>query len=140
MYTFGKTSKAKLKQCAPKLQQIMLAAIANSKVDFGITEGHRDKETQNRYYDEGRSKVRWPNGKHNEFPSEAADLVAYVNGKPTYEMTYYIYLYGLLTGIAHSMYNDTTIRSGLDWDQDGEIMTDQKFNDGCHFELSKRIR
>ena len=139
-YKFGSSSKAKLGQCHPKLQQIMLAAIANSNVDFGITEGYRDRETQDRFFLEGKSKVRFPNGKHNSFPSEAVDVVAYVNGKATYEMNYYIYLYGLLTGIAHALFPDVTIRSGLDWDQDGEIMPDQTFNDGCHFELAKRTR
>jgi peptidoglycan L-alanyl-D-glutamate endopeptidase CwlK len=139
-FKFGASSLAKLQQCDPRLQQIMHAAIANSKVDFGISEGHRDEATQNKYFSEGRSKVQWPNGKHNQYPSEAVDVVAYVNGKPTFAMPYYIYLYGLFTMAAHAMFKDVSIRSGLDWDQDGEIMTDQTFNDGCHFELAPRKR
>lgn len=120
-------------QCDPCLQVVMSASIANSHVDFGITCGHRNEYDQNKAFDEGKSKVRFPNGKHNKYPSEAVDVLAYVKGKPTYEITYYVYLYGLFSGIARSLGYD--IRSGLDWDSDGEIMTDQTLQDGCHFEI-----
>jgi peptidoglycan L-alanyl-D-glutamate endopeptidase CwlK len=133
MFKFGTRSKACLETVDPRLHQIALAALANSYVDFGVTTGYRDEDTQNRLYVEGKSKVQYPDGKHNQLPSQAIDIVAYVKGKATYDIKYYVYLYGLFTGIARSLGYD--IRSGLDWDRDGEIMTDQKFNDGCHFEL-----
>lgn len=133
-YRFGNSSKDKLRQCHPKLIGIMQAALKASDVDFGITEGFRDKETQNRYFETGRSKVKFPKGAHNKTPSLAVDVVAYVNGKPTYEMHYYLYLYGVIQTCARIA--GYQIRSGLNWDMDGEIMTDQTFNDGCHFELS----
>lgn len=37
--------------------------------------GHRPKEEQDRVYREGRSRVRWPNSRHNSLPSQAVDVV-----------------------------------------------------------------
>lgn len=139
-FKFGNSSLARLEQCDPRLQQIMHAAIQNSVIDFGITEGHRDEATQNKYFEEGKSRLKYPKGAHNSFPSTAVDIVAYIHGKPTYNLGYYQYFYGLFTGIAHAMYRDVSIRSGLDWDMDGEMITDQTLQDGCHFELAKRKR
>ena len=136
MFKFGTRSKELLKSVDPKLQVVAKAALGNSYVDFGITTGYRNEETQNKLFADKKSKKQWPNSVHNSKPSKAIDVVCYVNGKATYDMKYYIYLYGLFTGIARSLGFD--IRSGLDWDRDGEIMTDQTFQDGCHFELAER--
>jgi peptidoglycan L-alanyl-D-glutamate endopeptidase CwlK len=46
-------------------------------VDFSIICGHRDKATQDKCFAEGTSKVRWPNSRHNKFPSEAMDVAPY---------------------------------------------------------------
>ena len=37
-------------------------------------------DTQNRYFNEGVSKVRWPNSKHNSYPSRAFDIIPYPDG------------------------------------------------------------
>ena len=134
MFNFGSRSKACLESVDPRLRTILKEALKHSYVDFGITEGYRDQATQDQYYAEGKSTKKYPEGKHNRVPSEAVDVICYVKGKATYDIKYYIYLYGLLTGIAGTL--DLAIRSGLDWDRDGEIMTDQTLQDGCHFELA----
>ena len=45
--------------------------------DCTLIQGHRGEEEQNKYFDEGKSKVRYPNGRHNARPSNAVDVVPY---------------------------------------------------------------
>ncbi|MCP4651248.1 MAG: M15 family metallopeptidase [PVC group bacterium] len=122
-----------------------MAIAATSHIDFGVVTGYRCKNDQNYAYYKNKSKVKFPNSKHNKTPSEAIDVLAYKNRKPTYDMKYYIYLAGLFDGlfeIALKMYREETndlrdyvLRWGGNWDQDGELLTDQKFDDGMHFEI-----
>ena len=66
------SSYRRLSECHPDLQRVIIAA-AEEK-DFVVTCGHRGEEDQNIAFATGRSKVRWPNGKHNSRPSKAVDL------------------------------------------------------------------
>ena len=63
MPSFGKTSKKRLEECDPRLQQLFNEVV--KEYDCSILQGHRSEEEQNRYFDEGKSKVRFPNSKHN---------------------------------------------------------------------------
>lgn len=62
----------KLNTCHPKLIRVVLA-VAERKPLIVVC-GHRGKEDQDRAYREGKSKLRWPNSRHNAWPSEAVDL------------------------------------------------------------------
>ena len=42
--------------------------------------GHRNKEDQNKAFAEGKSKLKWPKGKHNKLPSQAVDAAPYISG------------------------------------------------------------
>ena len=143
MYKFGKTSTSRLETCHEDLQLIMNTAIKRSDVDFGITEGYRSVEQQQIYFKAGKSKVDGikKKGKHNYSPSLAADIYAYVNGKSNYSEVHLAYLMGVITSTANDLYNqgriDHKVRSGGNWDKDGEIVTDQSFQDLPHFELYK---
>ena len=75
MPSFGKTSKNKLAQAHPLLQEVFEAVV--KEYDCSIIEGRRDKETQDRYYAEGKSKLKYPESKHNHSPSLAVDAVPY---------------------------------------------------------------
>jgi hypothetical protein len=74
-YAFSAHSKKQLKTCDSALQEIMGRAIL--EYDFSILEGFRGEAAQNNAFDNGFSKVRWPNGKHNVFPSKAVDVAPY---------------------------------------------------------------
>ncbi len=56
-YVFGKRSKEKLAQCHADLQLIANEALKVSRMDFGISEGHRTIEKQQEYFHAGKSKV-----------------------------------------------------------------------------------
>jgi peptidoglycan L-alanyl-D-glutamate endopeptidase CwlK len=136
MYFFGEKSINQLSTCHPDLQLIMNTAIKISDIDFSIIEGYRTLELQEKYYNEGASKVQ--TGKHNLIPSMAVDICPYINGlKWNYE--HFTYLAGLIHGITEMLLKEGKIthriRWGGNWDMDGTILIDQSFDDRPHFEL-----
>jgi peptidoglycan L-alanyl-D-glutamate endopeptidase CwlK len=141
MYKFSKRSKEELSTCHVDLQLIMETALSISNVDFGISEGHRSIELQKKYFDEGSSQIDGihKKGKHNYTPSLAADIYAYVNGKVNWDEETLTYINGIIYAVAQLLYKDGKIthkvREGLNWDGDGEIITDQTLIDRPHIEL-----
>ena len=105
MPQFGKTSRKRLENAHASLQEIFNEVV--KVIDCSVLESYRDEETQNRYFDEGKSKVKYPNGRHNKLPS-------------------------LALGIASQMGHK--IRWGGDWNNDFAV-ADNRFDDFPHFEL-----
>lgn len=133
MYKFGNQSKENLSTCRLELQRVAWHALSLNIVDFACIEGHRGKEKQNEYFAAGKSRVQWPNGKHNKKISEAFDLVPYVNGRASWVVSHCIFLAGIVLASAAML--GYKVRWGGNWDMDGEVMTDQKFQDLVHYEL-----
>ena len=130
MPKFGKSSKRRLATCHEDLQELFNEVI--KYFDCSIIEGHRGKEDQNKYFDEGKSKVKYPNGRHNANPSNAVDVVPYpVDWKDTDRMYYFA---GFVKGIAAIM--GIPIRWGGDWNDNTEVK-DTNFKDLPHFELRR---
>ena len=75
MPRYSKKSKERLASCDKRLQRVFKEVI--KYVDCSILEGYRNKERQNKLYDEGRTKVKYPNGRHNISPSKAVDVTPY---------------------------------------------------------------
>jgi peptidoglycan L-alanyl-D-glutamate endopeptidase CwlK len=138
---FSKRSESNLKTCHKDLQKIASEAIRVSRIDFGISEGYRSVEKQQEYFNQGKSKVDGIKikGKHNYNPSMAFDIYAYVGGKAVWETKHLCYLGGMIVGIAEMLLAKGEIthklRWGGNWDMDGEIISDQTFQDLPHFEL-----
>lgn len=130
MPKFSKRSKDALATCHPKLQQIFEAVILH--FDCSVIEGHRDEIRQNYLADVGRSKARWPNGKHNAMPSGAADVVPYPIDWNDRERFHYFAGFVLATALSLGI----GLRWGGDWDQDTEV-DDNRFDDLPHYELIK---
>lgn len=124
----GGHSQIRMNSLHPKLKKLMNAVAENT--DIMILEGFRDEATQNKYFQAGASKVQWPNGKHNRFPSEAVDVTPCPlnwNDKQGFiDLSKKVLDKAAELGIP--------IRWGGDWDGDGD-MKDQKFNDLVHYEL-----
>jgi peptidoglycan LD-endopeptidase CwlK len=133
-YQFGLYSQQRLDTAHFDLQNIAREALAVGLIDFAITEGHRDYETQNKYYEQGKSKVKFPNSKHNTKPAMAIDAVPYVNGKLSYNYNHCCFLAGIILALAKK--KGKNVRWGGNWDMDGEPVTDQSFQDLVHFELT----
>ena len=80
MPRFGTRSKLALATCDERLQVVLVAAIKH--YDFAILTGHRGEEDQNAAVDAGRSKLRWPDSRHNVLPSLAVDVVPWFDQDP----------------------------------------------------------
>ena len=142
-YHFSKISRQRLATCHEDLQIIALEALAVSNVDFGIAEGHRPITRQKALFDKGLSKIDGITklGKHNHDPSKAFDIYAWVGGKSSYNTATLSYLAGIIVSTAKRLYEQGKtkhlVRWGGNWDKDGEIITDQRFQDLVHFEIYK---
>ena len=94
----------------------------------------RGKERQDELFEQGRTKVKWPNSKHNVL--EPADLSRAVDMAP-YPIDWedrerFHYFAGHVMGIAATMGGQ--LRWGGDWDEDTEV-DDNSFDDLPHYEL-----
>ncbi len=127
MPKFGKTSRARLDTCVDPVQEVMNEVIKH--FDCSILCGHRSEVEQTKAYNEKRSKVQFPNSKHNSLPSKAVDAAPYPIDWN--DLNRFRYFAGFVVGIAASMGHK--FRWGGDWDQDTDLK-DQNFNDLPHFE------
>lgn len=146
MHSFGKRSLDNLATCHIDLQKILSLAISRSPVDFGISEGYRSLERQNKLFKQGKSKLDGINkkGKHNRKPSLAADLYIYhpdtaIRKKIIYGTEHLSFIIGIIWSCGQELLKSGEVthklRWGGNWDSDGIIMVDQNFQDLPHIEL-----
>ena len=129
-FKFGKRSKKNLSSCHPDLQKVFNEVI--KYVDCSVLEGHRNQERQDKLFEEGKTKVKYPNGRHNSSPSRAVDVTPYpVDWDDRERQTLFA---GFVIGIARGM--GIKLRWGGDWDMDFQVM-DNRFDDFPHFEVRK---
>ena len=128
MPKFGNKSEKELSTCAEPLVEICRTAI--QVYDFSVIYGYRNKEQQNELFENGMSKVIYPDSKHNIEPSRAVDLAPYpIDWK---DIKRFYYLAGIIMSVAYLL--DYKIRWGGDWDIDTDF-NDQTFFDLGHFEI-----
>ena len=128
MPKFGKKSKERLATCDERLQEVFNEVI--QFVDCSVLEGHRSQERQDKLYDEGKTKVKYPRGRHNSMPSRAVDVTPYpVDWADRERQTLFA---GFVIGVARA--KGIKLRWGGDWDMDFEVM-DNRFDDFPHFEI-----
>ena len=129
MPKFGRSSRERLATCDERLQRVFNEVI--NYIDCSVLEGHRSEERQNKLYEEGKTKVRYPKGRHNAEPSRAVDVVPY---PVDWEDRERFHLFaGYVLGVASRM--GITLRWGGDWNMNFEV-DDNKFDDFPHFELT----
>jgi peptidoglycan L-alanyl-D-glutamate endopeptidase CwlK len=130
MPSFSEKSCSKLATCDVRLQRVFEAVVR--EFDCTILEGHRDQERQDRMVEEGKSQVRWPDGKHNTVLSMAVDVTPYPIAWDDRERQTLFAGYVLATAKALGV----ELRWGGDWDRDTEVR-DNRFDDLVHFELTE---
>ena len=130
MPRFGSRSINRIKTCDQRLQELFYEVVKH--FDCTIIEGHRGEERQNKAYNDGKSKVKYPNGKHNQFPSVAVDVAPYPIDWSDRDRFHYFG--GFVLGVAKQ--KGLNIRWGGDWNQDTQTK-DNKFDDLVHFEIKK---
>lgn len=146
-YSFGKRSRSHLETCHPVLQDIAEAAISATPMDFTILCGYRGEAEQNELYAQGRSKLRYPDSKHNRTDIRGNPMSWAVDVAPWFKEAPHIrwdsprefrWLAGFFIGIGHSIAVSSgyTLRWGGDWDSDGDhSKVDNPFMDLPHIEL-----
>jgi peptidoglycan L-alanyl-D-glutamate endopeptidase CwlK len=128
MPKFSRKSKERLATCDDRLQKVFNEVI--KYVDCSILEGHRSEERQNKLYEEGKTKVKYPKGRHNASPSLAVDVAPYpIDWDDRERFTLFA---GFVIGLARGM--GITLRWGGDWNMNFEV-NDNKFDDFPHFEV-----
>ena len=128
MPKFSNKSKSMLASCDPRLQAVFYEVVRH--YDITILKGHRGQIEQDKAYNTGKSKKKWPMGKHNLSPSMAVDVAPYPIDWEDRERFYY--LAGLVMGIAALM--GIKIRWGGNWSMDGDFQAND-FDDLGHWEL-----
>lgn len=132
-YLFSNISKQRLLSCHQDIQNTLRLYMEWGITDCSIIEGYRNKAAQNRYCALSKSKVKFPNSKHNNKPSNAVDIAPYINGAISWNRLHCIYLAGGIVAAGKCL--GISIRWGGNWDNDSEIITDQSFQDLLHYEL-----
>jgi peptidoglycan L-alanyl-D-glutamate endopeptidase CwlK len=140
MPSYGKRSRKVLATLHPDLQ-VVFQAVLTLGFDHSLIEGHRDEETQNFYYDQGKSKLRFPGSKHNQLPSLAVDAMPWHNSLPHIDWDHFPSIFhfaGVVRGVAAMLYSEGKIthliRWGGDWDRDFDVR-EKQWDDLPHFEL-----
>ena len=143
MFSLSEKSKERLATCHQDIQLICNELI--KIYDFSVIEGHRTLETQQQYFNEGKSKLDGitQKSKHQESPSMAADIMPYKNDTNAFsgdekDSRRFYMMMGMVKAIAMRLREEGKIthgvRFGLDWDGD-DTFKDQTFDDLPHFEL-----
>ena len=136
MPSYSARSRERLEMCHPDLQFLFNRVI--ECFDCSILAGHRGAAQQEMLFRTGKTKVRWPESKHNSEPSLAVDVAPYPvdwNLRDPQALKRWYYFGGLVMGLAQAF--GIRLRWGGDWDRDSEF-DDQTFNDLPHFELTDR--
>ena len=138
MNSWGEESTKQRSTCDPRLNEI--GDVVLYIKDHSVVKGHRGQEEQHQAFINGNSKLDWPNGNHNALPSTAADVKSYPfpvlddDGGDSAQREEQLYLLGLYKGVATIM--EIPLRTGADWDRDGEIV-DNGFDDFFHVEIDE---
>lgn len=134
MRKWSNRSKQHLNSCTIDVQWL-LTTVLEEVADLSIIQGHRGEEAQNAAFRNGYSKLKWPNGKHNKFPSEAVDFQPYPLPERENKLWASLaYIAGRAIEIGRA--RGLTVRWGGDWDRDGDL-TDQNFDDLYHLEVHR---
>ena len=101
MPVFSKTSQDRLSSCHPILRDIFNEVIKNE--DCTILVGQRNKQQQNEAFQNGLSKLKYPDSKHNLDPSEAVDAAPWFKNPPHIrwnDMKKFYHFAGYVLGVA----------------------------------------
>jgi peptidoglycan L-alanyl-D-glutamate endopeptidase CwlK len=136
MNHYSDVSKTRLFTCHRDLQTIFNHVII--EFDCTIVCGHRDKAGQDKAFAEGKSKLPYPQSKHNHIPSLAVDAAPFIDGKVDWTRDQLLFFAGYVKGIADQLYRigvvKHRIRLGADFSGDNDV-NDERFRDEPHFEL-----
>lgn len=73
---FGPRSRGNIDQLHPTLAHLLFRVADEfpAELDITVTDSFRGEAAQNKAFDEGKSKKRWPDSAHNKQPAKAFDF------------------------------------------------------------------
>jgi peptidoglycan LD-endopeptidase CwlK len=119
-------SLERLKQCHPDLIKLIMRV--DEIYPVHVICGYRNEEDQNRAFAEKRSKLKFPNSKHNKKPSLAVDVVPDPDRNPKTISWVDLKAFQIMTYAIESVADDLGIKIKLG--------RDFSFKDWPHVELS----
>jgi peptidoglycan L-alanyl-D-glutamate endopeptidase CwlK len=128
MYKFSKKSQEQLDTCCDALRVLCNEII--EVYDITVIQGYRSNEEQDKLFNDGFSKVKGGQSKHNTSPSKAVDIAPYPID--WHDRDRYFYLAGIAFKIAQEY--GFKIRWGGDWKGEKDFASNG-FNDLGHFEM-----
>lgn len=133
MPKFSQASLAQRATLHHDLQRILDLAI--TRIDFVIVEGHRGEAAQNKAWAIGASKLQWPNGNHNKFPSTAADCAPYPIDWSDKQraLERFVFMQGVFYSCACEL--GIKVRLGIDWNRNNDMRDEIGLHDYPHIEL-----
>jgi len=131
MRKWGKRSQQVRSELDPRFHRVLDRTL-HEVADISLVCGFRNQKEQNEAFENGFSKVRWPDGKHNKQPSTAVDLQPHPMPADDKLVMALSYIAGHIVQIGRE--EGIIIRWGGDWDRDGDLL-DQNFDDLFHFEV-----
>lgn len=140
MYAWSNRSHEKLITCEKDIQRLFNEVLKYT--DCTVVCGHRNEQKQNEYYysTPQRSKLKYPNSKHNKYPSQAIDIVPFINGELSWVRDDIIRFAGIVLIIARQLYDAGEMSHKIRWGGTWSTKFDApfaRFFDGAHFELQK---
>ena len=128
MPEFSLISIFNLNSCDSRLHDLFVEVVKT--YDCSIICGFRNQEEQTKAFESGKSKLQFPDSKHNEFPSMAVDVYPYPIAMDDLG-SFYMFA-GYVLRVAKEM--GINVRYGGDWDGDKKT-ADQTFHDLGHWEI-----
>ena len=113
MAKWSKRSAERLYTCDTDLPRLFNEVL--KVINCSILDGHRDEERQNQYYEDKTSKYKWPDSKHNRYPSRAVDVIFYPFNQHSWDdRERFMFFRGIVYGIAAQM--GITLNKTIQWD------------------------
>lgn len=135
-YPYSKSSKAKMQTIDERLNSLL--NIAANVWDITVISGRRGKTEQNKLFKDGKSKLEYPDSKHNTNPlSMAVDIAPYMNGRmlngdEKSDIDTMTMFAGFFIGLA--ALGGIELRWGGDFNMDRDLSNDN-WDDLFHYEL-----
>ena len=138
MNKWSRTSEKKLSSCHPDLIAIMNQVLEVQ--DCTIIAGGRNEKAQEKAFYMGKSKLKFPQSKHNTVPSQAVDVAMFKDGQVQWDLDNAIIMSRAIYNVWQSMLADDKVacqlRFGLTWtDNPFDEIKEGQFVDGFHIEI-----
>lgn len=128
-YRWSKKSAERLASCHDVLIALFDAAIESAPCDMTILCGYRTEAEQDAAFAAGRSKVQYPNSRHNRIPSLAVDVAPYIDGAISWEWPDYYPLADHIKAVWAALPAEVTDGWRLEWGGDW------RWKDGPHYQI-----